>query len=129
MTFSRNTLRTSRVSSYIGETTDVLNTTPMGKTMDCRLGDALNVLTKNIPMTICTSLAKTLASFTASSHGECSCAQFVLKGSLFQTAFWLLHYSMTIFIPWEADHDYYVIFGPKCTAAYLAFDVIPLARR
>ena len=58
----------------IGETTDALHTTPMGKTMDCRLGDALDVLTKNIPMTICTSLAKTLASFTASSHGECSCA-------------------------------------------------------
>jgi hypothetical protein len=54
----------------IDEARDALDTTSAGQTADGGLGDALDVVTKNLAVALGTSLAKTLASFASSSHVE-----------------------------------------------------------
>jgi hypothetical protein len=43
---------------------DTLNTTTTSETANGRLGDALDIVTKNLAMTLSATLAKTLSSFT-----------------------------------------------------------------
>jgi len=47
---------------------DTLDTTTAGKTSDGRLGDTLDVVTQNLAMTLGTTLAEALATFSTSSH-------------------------------------------------------------
>ena len=54
----------------VDETADTLHSTPAGETANGRLGDTLDVVTKNLPVTLGSSFAKSLASFAASSHLE-----------------------------------------------------------
>jgi hypothetical protein len=54
----------------IDEARDALDTTTAGQTADGGLGDALDVVTKNLAMTLSASLSKSLASFTTTSHVE-----------------------------------------------------------
>jgi len=55
-------------SLLIDESTDTLDTPTTSKTPNCRLGDALNVVPQNLPVTLCSSLAQTLASLTTARH-------------------------------------------------------------
>ena len=57
-------------SLLVDEAADSLHTTSASKTTDGGLGDALDVVTKDLPVTLCASLAKALASFAASSHDD-----------------------------------------------------------
>ena len=51
---------------------DTLDTTTTSKTADGRLGDALDVVTQNLAVTLGTTLAEALAALAASSHvGGC----------------------------------------------------------
>jgi hypothetical protein len=54
----------------IDEARDALDTTAASQTADGGLGDALDVVTKNLAVTLGASLAESLASFASSSHGE-----------------------------------------------------------
>ena len=42
---------------FVDETADSLHTTPAGKTPDCWLGDSLDVVTENLPVTLSASLS------------------------------------------------------------------------
>ena len=53
---------------FVDETRDTLDTTTTGQTTNSRLGDALDVVTKNLTMTLGATLSQTLSSFTASRH-------------------------------------------------------------
>ena len=55
-------------SLLIDETADALHTTSTSETTDSRLGDALDVVTKNLPVTLGASLSESFASFSTSSH-------------------------------------------------------------
>ena len=55
-------------SLLVDEARDTLDATTTGKTADSRLGDALDVVTQDLAMTLRASLTQTLASFTASRH-------------------------------------------------------------
>jgi hypothetical protein len=44
---------------------DTLYTTSAGKTSDRRLCDTLDIVTKNLPVALCSSLAEALATFSA----------------------------------------------------------------
>ena len=50
----------------VDETGDTLDTATTGETTDSGLGDALDVITKDLAMTLGASLSKSLASFSAS---------------------------------------------------------------
>jgi hypothetical protein len=52
----------------IDQSGDSLNATKTGQTPDSRLGNALDVVTKHLAMTLSTALAKTLAAFATSRH-------------------------------------------------------------
>ena len=52
----------------IDEARDTLDTTTARQTADGGLGDALDVVTKDLAMTLGASLAQSLASFASSSH-------------------------------------------------------------
>ena len=52
----------------VDQARDTLDTTTTGQTTDCWLGDTLDVITKNLPVTLGAPLSKTLASFTTSRH-------------------------------------------------------------
>ena len=52
----------------VDETRDTLDTATAGKTTDGGLGDTLDVVTKNLAMTLSTTLAKTLSAFSTSRH-------------------------------------------------------------
>ena len=54
----------------VDETTDTLDTATTSETTDSRLGDALDVITKDLAMTLGASLSKTFASFSATRHDE-----------------------------------------------------------
>ena len=54
----------------VDETGDTLDTATTGETTDGGLGDALDVITKDLAMTLGASLSKSLASFSASRHDE-----------------------------------------------------------
>jgi len=47
---------------------DTLDTTTTSETSDGRLGDTLDVVAKNLSVTLSTTLAEALATFAASSH-------------------------------------------------------------
>ena len=49
---------------------DTLDTTSTGQTSDRWLGDTLDVVTKNLPVTLGATLAQAFASFTATGHDE-----------------------------------------------------------
>ena len=53
---------------FVDETGDTLHTTTASQTTDSGLGDTLDVVTKNFPVALGTSLAETLASFSAARH-------------------------------------------------------------
>jgi hypothetical protein len=52
----------------IDETRDTLDTTTASKTTNGRLGNTLNVITKNLAMTLGSSLSETFSTFAATSH-------------------------------------------------------------
>ena len=52
----------------VDETTDALHSTTTSETTDGWLGDALDVVTQNLPVALGTSLSETFASFAASRH-------------------------------------------------------------
>merc|ERR1719466_660986 len=54
----------------VDEPTDPFDATPPCKSADSRLGDALDVVTQHLAMSLGTSLAQSFASFASSSHGE-----------------------------------------------------------
>ena len=54
----------------INETGDTLDTTTTSKTADGRLGDALDVIAKDLSVTLGASLSKTFASFSTTGHDE-----------------------------------------------------------
>ncbi|RHN67542.1 hypothetical protein MtrunA17_Chr3g0103811 [Medicago truncatula] len=49
---------------FIDQTTDSLNTTSSCQSTNSRLGDTLDVITKNLSMPLCTSLSESLTSLT-----------------------------------------------------------------
>eukprot|EP00878_Enallax_costatus_P043735 GHUV01051798.1.p1 GENE.GHUV01051798.1~~GHUV01051798.1.p1 ORF type:complete len:151 (+),score=22.29 GHUV01051798.1:146-598(+) len=55
----------------VDEAADTLHTTTASQTPDSRLGDALNVVAKHLPMALGSTLAKTLASLAASDMLAC----------------------------------------------------------
>ena len=64
------TTRENDVVCLLGETGDALDAASACKTTDGRLGDSLDVITKNLAVTLGASLSEPLASLAASSHGE-----------------------------------------------------------
>ena len=54
----------------IDETRDTLHATSACQASDCRLGDALDIVPQHLAMPLGSALPKTLASFSASSHGS-----------------------------------------------------------
>ena len=54
----------------VDQTRDTLDTTTTGETADGGLGDALDVVAKDLAVTLGATLAKTLASFTTAGHDE-----------------------------------------------------------
>ena len=54
----------------VDEARDTLDTTSASKTADGGLGDALDVVTKDLSVTLGASLSESLASFTTSGHVE-----------------------------------------------------------
>lgn len=54
----------------IDEARDTLDTTTTCKTTDSWLGDTLDVITKNLAVTLGTTLSQTFASFAAARHDE-----------------------------------------------------------
>ena len=55
----------------VDEARDTLDTTAASQTADGGLGDALDVVTKNLAVTLGASLSESLASFASTSHVEC----------------------------------------------------------
>ena len=55
---------------FVDETGDTLHTTTASQTTDGGLGDSLDVVTKDLPVPLGTSLAETFASFSTSRHAE-----------------------------------------------------------
>ena len=53
---------------FVDKTGDTLHTTTASQTTDSGLGDTLDVVTKNLPVALGTSLSETLASFSAARH-------------------------------------------------------------
>jgi hypothetical protein len=53
---------------FIDQAGDTLNATTTSQTPDCRLGNALDIVTKNLPVTLCTALSETLAALATSRH-------------------------------------------------------------
>lgn len=61
-------------SLLINEARDTLHTSTASKTANGRLGDALDVVTKDLAMALSTTLAKTLAAFSTSSCSNRHCS-------------------------------------------------------
>ena len=55
----------------VDEAGDALDTTTTSQTADGGLGDTLDVITKNLPVTLGASLSESLSSFATSGHFEC----------------------------------------------------------
>ena len=53
---------------FVNETRDSLYSSTTSQSANCWFGDALDVVTKNLSMTLSTSFAKTLSSFSSSRH-------------------------------------------------------------
>lgn len=57
---------------FVDHGRNTLDTTSSGKTSDGGLGDTLDVVSKNLSVSLGTALAEALATFAASSHvGSC----------------------------------------------------------
>ena len=56
----------------VDEARDTFDTTSAGETTDGRLGDTLDVVSKNFPVALGTPLSETLTSFTATRHDATS---------------------------------------------------------
>ena len=54
---------------FVDETGDTLDTTTTSETADSGLGDTLDVVTKDLAVTLGASLSETFASFSSSGHG------------------------------------------------------------
>ena len=54
---------------FVDETADSLDTTSSCKTPDCRLGDSLDIVSQDFPVTLGASFSKTLTTLATSSHG------------------------------------------------------------
>ncbi len=52
-------------SLFVDETRDTLDTTTTCETTDSRLGNSLDIVTKDLAMTLGTSLSESLSSFTS----------------------------------------------------------------
>ena len=52
----------------VDEARDTLDSATTGQTTDSRLGDALDVVTKDLPVTLSASLSQAFASFTTTRH-------------------------------------------------------------
>jgi len=57
---------------FVDKTRDTLDTTTAGKTTDSGLGYALDVVAKNLAVTLGSTLSKTFAAFSTSRHGSMS---------------------------------------------------------
>ena len=57
---------------FVDESGDTLDTSSSCQSSDGRLGDTLDVITQNLPVTLGASLSESLTSFSSSSHGCCS---------------------------------------------------------
>jgi len=55
-------------SLLVDETADALHTTATSQTADSGLGDALNVVTKNLAVSLGTTLSESLTTFTTARH-------------------------------------------------------------
>ena len=55
---------------FVDQARDTLDTTTTSQTADGGLGDALDVVTENLPVTLGASLSESLSSFSTSSHIE-----------------------------------------------------------
>jgi hypothetical protein len=55
-------------SLFVDETGDTLDTTTSCKTTDSRLGDSLDIVAKDLAMTLGASLSESLSSFTSARH-------------------------------------------------------------
>jgi hypothetical protein len=53
---------------FIDQAGDTLHTTTTSQTPDSRLGNALDIVTKNLPVTLCTALSETLAALATTRH-------------------------------------------------------------
>ena len=53
---------------FVDESGDSLDTTSAGQTTDSWLGNTLDVVTKNFPVTLSATLTQTLSTFTTSRH-------------------------------------------------------------
>ena len=53
---------------FVNKARDTLDTSSAGQSPDGWLSDTLNVITKNLPVTLCTSLAKTFAALASARH-------------------------------------------------------------
>ena len=53
---------------FVDKTRDTLDTTTTGETTDGGLGDALDVVTKDLPVTLGASFSETFASFSTAGH-------------------------------------------------------------
>ena len=53
---------------FVDEARDTLDTTTAGKTTNCRFGDTLDIITKNLTMTLGASLSEPLSSLASTSH-------------------------------------------------------------
>jgi len=58
-------------SLFVDETGDTLDTTTTGETANGGLGDTLDVVTKNLAVTLGASLSESLSSFSAARHCYC----------------------------------------------------------
>ena len=63
----------------VDEAGDALDSTTTSKTTDGWLGDTLDVITKNFPVTLSATLSESLSSFAAASHVDVSCADTRMK--------------------------------------------------
>ncbi|KAL7534024.1 hypothetical protein ACHAXR_005596 [Thalassiosira sp. AJA248-18] len=73
----------------VDETRDTLDTTTTSETTDGGLGDALDVITKDLAVTLGASLSKTFTSFSATRHDE-----LLLKVVVVTTKLVLWHLSL-----------------------------------
>ena len=54
---------------FVDETADSLDTTSSGQTPDCRLGNTLDIVSQDFPVTLSASFTKPLTALATSSHG------------------------------------------------------------
>ncbi|MFS7995201.1 hypothetical protein Hanom_Chr12g01115261 [Helianthus anomalus] len=73
---------------FIYQTADSLDSTSSGQPPDGGFGDTLNVIPKNFPVTLCSSLSQPLSSFSTSRH--CQISVSIELSVLFVEGDWLI---------------------------------------